>query len=137
MQASYLLLIYAQNVYYVIVSRFFTGFVGGIMFVVIPVMVAEVAEDRYMSPIQFDSMEFLIFLFSFHRSRGGLGVLLVLQGNAGSLLGFVIAHFLNYDLGLWLCLLFPALFLAMYSFMPETPSYLMKTNRMEVCLPCD
>lgn len=83
------------------------------MFVVIPVMVAEVAEDR---------------------SRGGLGVLLVLQGNAGSLLGFLIAHFLHYELGLWLCLLFPALFLSLYSFMPETPNYLMKTNRIEVCL---
>lgn len=48
MQASYLLIIYAQNVIFVIVSRFFTGFVGGIMFVVIPVVVAEVAEDRYI-----------------------------------------------------------------------------------------
>lgn len=107
------------------------------MFVVIPVMVAEVAEDRYMCSLQFNSMKFLKKIFLFPRSRGGLGVLLVLQGNAGSLLGFLVAHFLNYDLGLWLCLLFPALFLAMFSFMPETPNYLMKTNRMEVCLSCN
>lgn len=45
-QISYLLIIYAQNVYYLYTSRFLTGFVGGAVFVVIPIMVAEIAEDR-------------------------------------------------------------------------------------------
>lgn len=46
LQISYLLIIYAQNVYYLYTSRFLTGFVGGAVFVVIPIMVAEIAEDR-------------------------------------------------------------------------------------------
>lgn len=45
-QISFLLIIYAQNVYYLYVSRVLTGFVGGGLFVVIPLMVAEIAEDR-------------------------------------------------------------------------------------------
>lgn len=83
---------------------------------------------------KYSTKKMVTLLVCFYRSRGGLGVLLVLQGNAGALIGFVIGHFLPYELGLWLCLLFPALFLAFYSFMPETPNYLIKTNRIEVCL---
>lgn len=44
--ASLLLILYAQNVYYLYASRFLSGFVGGAVFVVIPIMVAEIAEDR-------------------------------------------------------------------------------------------
>lgn len=42
-----MLIIFAQNVYYLYASRFFSGFVGGAMFVVVPLMVAEISEDRY------------------------------------------------------------------------------------------
>lgn len=80
-------------------------------------------------------MAFPFSYFFFHSTRGRLGVLLVLQANVGSLIGFVIAHFLSYEVGLWLCLLFPALFLVLYSIMPDTPYYLMQANRMEVCFP--
>lgn len=45
-QVSYVLIILAQNPYYLYASRFFSGFVGGAMFVVVPLMVAEIAEDR-------------------------------------------------------------------------------------------
>lgn len=43
---SFVLIIYAQNVYYLYLSRFFTGFCGGAMFVNIPLTVTEIAEDR-------------------------------------------------------------------------------------------
>lgn len=46
-----MLIIYAQNVYYLYASRFLLGFVGGAVFVVIPIMVAEIAEDRYVNMI--------------------------------------------------------------------------------------
>lgn len=45
-QISLMLIVYAQNVYYLYASRFLLGFVGGAVFVVIPLMVAEIAEDR-------------------------------------------------------------------------------------------
>lgn len=43
---SYTLIIYAENPYYLYVSRFLMGFAGGAVYVVIPLMVAEIAEDR-------------------------------------------------------------------------------------------
>lgn len=49
------------------------------------------------------------------------------------MIGFKAGHFLNYDLGPWFCLSFPVLFFVLYSFMHETPYYLMKNNRVEVC----
>ncbi|XP_031630517.1 facilitated trehalose transporter Tret1-like [Contarinia nasturtii] len=107
---SYLLIIYAQNVYYLYASRFLSGFVGGAVFVVIPIMVAEIAEDRI---------------------RGTLCTILVLGSTGGVLLGFVAGHFLDYSETPRISLMFPILFIAFFSFMPETPYYLMKTNRME------
>lgn len=45
-QISFLLIIYAQNTYYLLISRLLTGFVGGAIFVIVPTMLAELAEDR-------------------------------------------------------------------------------------------
>ncbi|XP_055317544.1 facilitated trehalose transporter Tret1-like [Sitodiplosis mosellana] len=107
---SYLLIVYAQNVYYLYASRFLVGFVGGAVFVVIPMMVAEISEDRI---------------------RGTLCTILVLGSTGGVLLGFVAGHFLEYAETPRIALMFPILYIALFSFMPETPYYLMKTNRME------
>lgn len=46
LQISLMLIIYAQNVYYLYASRFLLGFVGGALSVIVPLMVAEIAEDR-------------------------------------------------------------------------------------------
>lgn len=76
-------------------------------------MVAEVAEDSV---------------------RGALGTVLVIAFSGGEMVGYITGHFLVYETGAWLCLSFSVLFFILYTFMPETPYYLMKTNRMEVCL---
>lgn len=36
----------AQNPYYLYASKFLSGFVGGAVFVFVPLMVAEISEDR-------------------------------------------------------------------------------------------
>ena len=82
----------------------------------------------------------LIFLFiSFfvdvcYRIRGTLCTILVLGSTGGVLLGFIAGHFLEYAEAPRFALIFPILYIAFFSFMPETPYYLMKTNRMEVRL---
>lgn len=43
---SWLLISFAQNVYYLYASRIISGFIGGILFVVLPVFVAEISHDR-------------------------------------------------------------------------------------------
>lgn len=72
--------------------------------------------------------------FPFHRVRGRLCTVLVLASSGGTLLGFMAGHFLEYAETPRFSLLFSVLFIATFSFMPETPYYLMKTNRMEVCI---
>lgn len=44
---GWLLIEFAQNVYYLYVSRFILGFIGSALFVIIPVYVAEIADNRY------------------------------------------------------------------------------------------
>lgn len=43
---SLMLIIYAQNVWYLCLSRFLNGFVGGALFIVVPMMVAEISDDK-------------------------------------------------------------------------------------------
>lgn len=74
----------------------------------------------------------LKFLF-YHRIRGTLNTMLVVATSGGTLIGFIAGHFLEYFSALRIFLLFPVLFIVSYSFMPETPYYLMKINRIEVC----
>lgn len=49
------------------------------------------------------------------------------------MVGYITGHFLEYETGAWVCLSFSVLFFVLYSFMPETPYYLMKTARIKVC----
>lgn len=46
MAASWILIIVAQNVWYLYVSRFCSGFGSGGVYVAIPLLVGEVAEDK-------------------------------------------------------------------------------------------
>lgn len=58
----------------------------------------------------------------------------MLASSGGVLLGFLAGHYLSYEETPRIALVFPILFVAFFSFMPETPYYLMKTNHMEVGL---
>lgn len=69
---------------------------------------------------------------SLYRIRGTLCSILVLGSTGGVLLGFVAGHFLEYAETPRFALMFPILFITFFSFMPETPYYLMKINCMEV-----
>lgn len=48
------------------------------------------------------------------------------------MLGFIAGHFLEYHETPRISLIFPILFFALFSLMPETPYYLIKTNRLKV-----
>lgn len=67
-----------------------------------------------------------------YRIRGTLCSILVLGSTGGVLLGFIAGHFLEYAETPQFALMFPILYIAFFSFFPETPYYLMKSNRMEV-----
>lgn len=44
--AGWLLLIFAQNPYYLIICRFLHGLGGGVAYIVVPIFVTEISEDR-------------------------------------------------------------------------------------------
>ncbi|XP_058446700.1 facilitated trehalose transporter Tret1-like isoform X2 [Malaya genurostris] len=97
----------ADNAYYLMAMRFFGGFSGGVCFIVIPMFIAEISEDRI---------------------RGMLASTLVLSCNLGILIMYILGNYLAYTTVPWLVLLFPIAFLVTFSFIPDTPFYLMRNN---------
>ncbi|XP_047540344.1 facilitated trehalose transporter Tret1-like [Vanessa atalanta] len=63
--------------------------------------------------------------------RGTLGSLVVLSQNLGNLLVYIIGEYLCYHATLWICLAVPLIHLLVFPTMPETPSYLLKSGKIE------
>nr|XP_029716912.1 facilitated trehalose transporter Tret1-like isoform X2 [Aedes albopictus] len=104
---AWILVITAKNVYYLMGMRFLLGFSGGVCFMIIPMFIAEIAEDRI---------------------RGMLGSTLVFSCNLGILLMYILGDCLPYAMIPWILLVFPLLFLAGFILIPDTPYYLMRRN---------
>lgn len=115
LQISFCLIIFATNPYYLYVARLLSGFSGAGVFVLIPLFVAEIAEDSV---------------------RGSLGSLLVLNCNIGILIAFVLGNYLSYTTGVIVLASLPILFLIVFPFFPESPQYLMKSGNEEVIIGC-
>lgn len=43
---GWLFIVFAQNSYYLMISRFFHGLGGGVGYIVVPIFVTEIADDR-------------------------------------------------------------------------------------------
>lgn len=72
---------------------------------------------------------FSIFLVHFHRIRGRLGSLLMLNVCIGILLGFIAGTHLPYNLVPQIFLPLPIVFFLLFIFFPETPQhYVMRKN---------
>lgn len=113
LQASWCLITYARSPYYLYASRLLSGFAGSGAFILMPLFVAEIAEDSV---------------------RGSLGSLLILNCNAGILLAFILGNYLSYDTQAIILACLPILFFITFSFFPESPMYLMKSGKEEVIL---
>lgn len=55
--------------------------------------------------------------------------MLILSANAGVLLGFVIANYLDYFGQIKANIMLPTLFLLLFTFFPESPEFLSKRNQ--------
>lgn len=93
-----------------------------------PVTILEKFSSKYLLTKVYENFQCI------HSIRGTLSTILVVASSGGALLGFSAGNLLPYEFGPWLSLIFPILFLITYAFMPETPYFLMKSDRMEVCL---
>lgn len=110
-QCSWILIIFATNVQYLIASRFLSGFSGGGAFVLIPQYIAETAEDRI---------------------RGTLSSMMVLSSNFGFIIVFCGNSYLSYAMLPRALISIPVIFFLVFNWFPETPPYLMKINKHEV-----
>lgn len=105
---SWVTMLIATNVYHLYAARFFSGFIGGGLYIVVPIYVYEISEARV---------------------RGTLASMLILIYNSGILFGFVIANYLDYFGQIKINIILPIIFLAAFNYFPETPEYLLKRNQ--------
>ncbi|KAG8037751.1 hypothetical protein G9C98_005962 [Cotesia typhae] len=107
---SWLLTLFATNYWYLLMARVFGGFGGAICFFLVPLYVAEISGDSI---------------------RGQLGSLMVFSVNIGILLGFILGAVLSYQLFAIVALIVPLVFLGSFVFVPDTPVYLVRKERID------
>ncbi|XP_034668658.1 facilitated trehalose transporter Tret1 [Drosophila subobscura] len=107
---GWIIIPYASTPTHLIIARFIGGVAGGGCFAVIPIYVAELASDSV---------------------RGILGTYLVVTCNGGVVLAFILGYFFDYITVSWIVSTLSFVFVGCFWFMPETPQYLAKQNRVE------
>lgn len=108
--ACWLFTIFATEHIHLYIARFFSGISGGMALFLVPMYVSEIASDGI---------------------RGMLGSLLVFILNGGILLGYIIGAILSYRWFAIAMLIFPLFYIASFVFVPETPVYLIRRNRID------
>nr|XP_012147415.1 PREDICTED: facilitated trehalose transporter Tret1-like isoform X2 [Megachile rotundata] len=108
--ATWLCTIFATEHWHLFVARFFSGMSAGMALFLIPLYVSEIAGDEI---------------------RGMLGSLLVFIVNGGILWGYVFGAVLPYRVFTISLLVWPLLYIAFFFFVPESPVYLVRHNRLD------
>ncbi|XP_013161591.1 PREDICTED: facilitated trehalose transporter Tret1-like [Papilio xuthus] len=110
MAACWSLKIYSTSTWALILARAIVGFGVSGSYVVTPLYIKEVSEDSI---------------------RGTLGSLVILSQNLGNLLVYIAGEYLCYNTTLWICLSVPLIHLLLFITMPETPSFLLKSGKVD------
>ncbi|XP_011303671.1 facilitated trehalose transporter Tret1 [Fopius arisanus] len=105
--AGWVLIIIAWNPYVLYASRFISGVGQGVVYVVCPMYIGEIADKNI---------------------RGTLGSFIKLMVTSGELYAHAIGPFVPYDYLAYSCAIIPLLFFITFAFMPESPYYLMMKN---------
>lgn len=98
----------ATSVEILLVGRFFAGLAAGGVFVLVPLYVSEISEDKI---------------------RGTLGSFFIFSINFGTLLMFLAGHYLNYSVVPRVMIAFPIIYALTFAFLPETPQHLLKIGK--------
>ncbi|XP_031625980.1 facilitated trehalose transporter Tret1-like [Contarinia nasturtii] len=108
---SWLFIIFAENVYWLYASRILCGFVGGALFISVPVFVSEICQDEV---------------------RGTVNALGFVVNAVGSLVGFIVAIFFDFRVQAVCALIVPFLFVFVFYFVPDSPMSLYNKNKIEL-----
>ncbi|XP_044003131.1 facilitated trehalose transporter Tret1-like isoform X2 [Aphidius gifuensis] len=107
---GWVLIIIAWNPYVLYLSRFISGIGQGVVYVVCPMYIGEIADKKI---------------------RGRLGSLIKLMVTLGELYAHAIGPFVSYKYLAYSCAIIPVLFFVSFLWMPESPFYLlMRQNRV-------
>lgn len=107
---GWLLIISAWHPYVLYASRFISGLGQGIVYVVCPMYLGEIADKNI---------------------RGSLGSFIKLMVTFGELYAHAIGPFVSYECLAYSCILIPIVFFLTFTFMPESPYYLLIHNQRE------
>ncbi|EDS32412.1 sugar transporter [Culex quinquefasciatus] len=91
-------------------ARLLAGLGAAGVFLLVPLYVTEIAEDRI---------------------RGTLGSFFILFINMGTLVCFIAGTYMSYHVTSYVLILLPILFLVCFIRLPETPQHLIKCNKIE------
>ncbi|XP_072948045.1 facilitated trehalose transporter Tret1-like [Epargyreus clarus] len=110
MALCWALKLYSTETWALITARAIVGFGVSGCYVVTPLYIKEISEDAI---------------------RGTLGSLVVLSQNLGNLVVYIMGEYLCYHATLWICLAIPLVHILIFMAMPETPSFLLKSGKVE------
>ncbi|KAM0727139.1 Facilitated trehalose transporter Tret1 [Formica fusca] len=105
---GFIMIIIAWNPYILYASRFISGIGQGVVYVVCPMYIGEIADKEI---------------------RGALGSLIKLMVTFGELYAHAVGPFVSYEYLSYICLLLPLIFFLTFPWMPESPYFLLMRNR--------
>ncbi|KAG8328145.1 hypothetical protein J6590_000802 [Homalodisca vitripennis] len=104
---SWAVLLVATSVWHIYLGRFMGGFAGGILFVAIPVYVAEIAEPKI---------------------RGAVGTIFGLALTGGGFIDYCFGPYVSYSTLIYVNIVPACLFLILFRLYPESPYYLVRKS---------
>lgn len=110
LSVGFILIIVAWNPYVLYASRFISGIGQGVVYVVCPMYIGEIADKEI---------------------RGTLGSFIKLMVTFGELYAHAVGPFVSYEWLAYVCLLIPLVFFLTFAWMPESPYFLLMRNRHE------
>ncbi|XP_031838232.1 trehalose transporter 1-like protein [Nomia melanderi] len=105
---SWILIILAWRPYVLYIARFIAGFGLGVAYVVCPMYIGEIADKEI---------------------RGSLGSFIKLMVTFGELYAHAVGPFVSYNCLIYSCAIIPVIFFLSFTWMPESPYYLLMKNR--------
>jgi len=108
--ASWIFMACASNVGHIYISRLCSGIAGAGVFFVVPVYIAEISDKSI---------------------RGALSTSFSVICNAGILVEFILAEYMDFRKAAVLIAIISVIFLIGFAFMPESPQYLISKKRFD------
>lgn len=127
-----MLIIYAQNHYYLYAARALCGFVGAGLMMASGQFVCQISFDQWAFNTRL-SQKHILNIFSFFSFRGTLLSIFDPFMNSGIVIAFVLAKYFDYAAQAKCHLIVTILFVILFAKIPESPQHLINMQKQKVC----